>query len=68
MDLCAAQIGKAINVYKVWGGKPHLKISLGRLKHRWENSIKTELGSVTDFCECGHEAPDSINAKNFLTN
>jgi len=33
-------------VYRVLGGKPEVKRSLGRPRHRWEDNIKTDLQEV----------------------
>jgi hypothetical protein len=41
-----AQIGEKRNVYRLLVGKPEGKIPLGRVRHRWVNSIKINLGEI----------------------
>jgi hypothetical protein len=38
-------IGKRGGIYRVLVGKPEGKRPLGRLRHRWEDNIKTSSGS-----------------------
>jgi hypothetical protein len=37
-------MGEGRNVYRVLVGKPEGKIPLGRLRHRWEDGIRMDLG------------------------
>jgi hypothetical protein len=39
-------MGESGGVYNVLVGKPERKRPLGRLRHRWENSIKKNLQEV----------------------
>jgi hypothetical protein len=39
-----ARIGEERNVYKVLMGKPEEKRPLGRLRCRWEDGIRIDLG------------------------
>jgi hypothetical protein len=32
--------GKKMNAYRIWVAKPERTIPLGRIEHRWEDSIK----------------------------
>jgi hypothetical protein len=40
------QWGKGGGAYRVLVGKPEGKRPLGRLSHRWEDDIKTELKEI----------------------
>jgi hypothetical protein len=41
-----ARIGEERKVYKVLVGKPKGKRPLGRLRHRWEDGIRTDLREI----------------------
>jgi hypothetical protein len=41
-----APMGEERTVYKVLVGKPEKKRPLSRLRHRWENGTKTDLGEI----------------------
>ena len=46
-----ARMEKSRSVYRVLVGKPEVKISLGRPRHRWEDNIKMDLREVV--CDPG---------------
>jgi hypothetical protein len=39
-------MGEGRGVYRILVGRPEGKIPLGRPRHRWENSIKTDLREI----------------------
>jgi hypothetical protein len=41
-----ACMGEKRNVYRVLMGKPERKRPLGRLRHRWEDGIRTDLREI----------------------
>jgi hypothetical protein len=41
-----ARMGEGSGVYRVLVGRPEDKRPLGRLRHRWEDNIKTDLREV----------------------
>ena len=41
-----ARMGESRDVYRVLVGKPEGKRPLGRARHRWEDTIKTDLEEV----------------------
>ena len=46
-----ARMGQGRGVYRVLGGKPEGKRSLGRPRRRWEDNIKMDLQDVGRDCE-----------------
>jgi len=46
MDRTCSAYGEEERLYKVLVGKPEGKMSLGRPRRRWEDSIKTDLQEV----------------------
>jgi hypothetical protein len=48
--------GKIMNVYKILVGKPEGGRPLGRLRHRWEDSVKWVLGNRVGGVDWTHLA------------
>ena len=46
----AGHVGEGRGVHKVLVGKPERRRPLGRPRHRWEDSIKTDLQEVGGGC------------------
>jgi hypothetical protein len=45
-SLQVAQMGEKRNAYRILAGKPEGKRALGRLRNRWVDNIKMDLGDV----------------------
>jgi hypothetical protein len=41
-----ARMGEGRGVYRVLVGRPQGKRPLGRPRHRWENSVRMDLGEI----------------------